>query len=116
MPFTVGVGNVISEEGFSLLMTPAAAGSVWKTILSQGAIPMGSNAWEKLRVLQGGEFFIGLFRLQVCIYIICEWNLIIAGRPAPQKELTNEFNVLEACLWNSISLNKGILTRLKSFT
>ncbi|GMY05169.1 putative transferase At1g60990, chloroplastic [Fagus crenata] len=81
MPFTVGVGNVISEEGFSLLMTPAAAGSVWKTILSQGAIPMGSNAWEKLRVLQ--------------------------GRPAPQKELTNEFNVLEACLWNSISLNKG---------
>uniref|UniRef100_A0A2N9FQB7 Aminomethyltransferase folate-binding domain-containing protein n=1 Tax=Fagus sylvatica TaxID=28930 RepID=A0A2N9FQB7_FAGSY len=82
MPFTVGVGNVISEEGFSLLMTPAAAGSVWKTILSQGAIPMGSNAWEKLRVLQG-------------------------GRPAPQKELTNEFNVLEACLWNSISLNKG---------
>ncbi|KAB1207049.1 Aminomethyltransferase [Morella rubra] len=82
MPVTVGVGNVISAEGFSLLMSPAAAGAVWNTILSQGAIPMGSNAWEKLRVLQG-------------------------GRPAPQKELTNEFNVLEAGLWNSISLNKG---------
>ncbi|XP_075652057.1 putative transferase At1g60990, chloroplastic isoform X1 [Castanea sativa] len=81
MPVTVGVGNIISEEGFSLLLTPAAAESVWKTILSLGAIPMGSNAWEKLRVLQ--------------------------GRPAPQKELTNEFNVLEAHLWNSISLNKG---------
>ncbi|XP_062077305.1 putative transferase At1g60990, chloroplastic isoform X2 [Humulus lupulus] len=81
MPITVGVGNVISEEGCSLLMSPAAAETVWKTILSQGAIPMGSNAWEKLRVLQ--------------------------GRPAPHKELTNEFNVLEAGLWNSISLNKG---------
>lgn len=81
MPITVGVGNIISEEGFSLLMSPAAAGSIWKTILSLGALPMGSNAWEKLRVLQ--------------------------GRPAPQRELTNEFNVLEAGLWNSISLNKG---------
>ncbi|KAF4357170.1 hypothetical protein F8388_003317 [Cannabis sativa] len=81
MPITVGVGNVISEEGSSLLMSPATAETVWKTLLSQGAIPMGSNAWEKLRVFQ--------------------------GRPAPQKELTNEFNVLEAGLWNSISLDKG---------
>ncbi|KDP38853.1 hypothetical protein JCGZ_05010 [Jatropha curcas] len=81
MPITVGVGNVISEEGYSLLMSPAAAGSVWKTLLSQGAIPMGSNAWEKLRIIQ--------------------------GIPAPGKELTDEFNVLEAGLWNSISLNKG---------
>ena len=34
-------------------MSPAAAGSVWKTLLSQGAIPMGSKAWETLRVFQG---------------------------------------------------------------
>ncbi|KAJ7946613.1 Glycine cleavage T-protein aminomethyltransferase [Quillaja saponaria] len=81
MPLTIGVGNIISEEGFSLLMSPAAAGSVWKILLSQGAIPMGTNAWERLRVIQ--------------------------GRPAPEKELTKEFNVLEAGLWNSISLNKG---------
>lgn len=81
MPITVAVGNIISEEGFSLLMSPAAAGSVWKTLLSQGAIPMGSKAWETFRVFQ--------------------------GRPAPGKELTNEYNVLEAGLWNAISLNKG---------
>ena len=36
-----------------------------------------------------------------------ETNLIYAGRPAPGKELTNEYNVLEAGLWNAISLNKG---------
>ena len=60
MPITVGVGNVISEEGFSLLTSPAAAETVWKTILSQGAIPMGSNAWEKLRVFQGGSLSFAL--------------------------------------------------------
>ncbi|XP_057977779.1 putative transferase At1g60990, chloroplastic isoform X2 [Malania oleifera] len=81
MPITVGVGNIITDKGFSLLMSPTAAGSVWRTLLNQGAIAMGSNAWEKLRIFQ--------------------------GRPAPGKELTNEFNVLEAGLWNCISLNKG---------
>ncbi|XP_052192643.1 putative transferase At1g60990, chloroplastic [Diospyros lotus] len=81
MPITVAVGNIISEEGFSLLMSPGAAGSVWTTLLSQGTIPMGSNAWETLRIFQ--------------------------GRPAPGKELTDEYNVLEAGLWNAISLDKG---------
>uniref|UniRef100_A0A1S3BLY7 Uncharacterized protein n=1 Tax=Cucumis melo TaxID=3656 RepID=A0A1S3BLY7_CUCME len=81
MPITVGVGSVISEEGFSLLISPAVAGPVWKALVSLGAVPMGSRAWEKLRIFQ--------------------------GMPSPQKELTDEFNVLEAGLWNSISLNKG---------
>ncbi|KAI8024674.1 putative transferase [Camellia lanceoleosa] len=89
MPITVAVGNIISEEGFSLLMSPAAAGSVWKTLLSRGAIPMGSKAWETFRVFQ--------------------------GRPAPGKELTNEYNVLEAGLWNAISLNKGCYKDKKPF-
>uniref|UniRef100_A0A0R0JWS9 GCVT N-terminal domain-containing protein n=1 Tax=Glycine max TaxID=3847 RepID=A0A0R0JWS9_SOYBN len=52
-PITIGVGNIISEDGFSLLMSPAAAASIWKAILSQGAIPMGSNAWNKLRIIRG---------------------------------------------------------------
>ncbi|KAL5704393.1 hypothetical protein ACHQM5_022831 [Ranunculus cassubicifolius] len=80
-PITVGVGSVIGENSFSLMSSPATARSVWKTLLSVGAVPMGANAWERFRVLQ--------------------------GRPAPGKELTNDFNVLEAGLWNTISLNKG---------
>ncbi|KAG5000042.1 hypothetical protein GLYMA_08G127500v4 [Glycine max] len=52
-PVTLGVGNIISEDGFSLLMSPGAAPSIWKAILSQGAIPMGSNAWNKLRFIRG---------------------------------------------------------------
>ncbi|XP_043721983.1 putative transferase At1g60990, chloroplastic isoform X2 [Telopea speciosissima] len=81
MPITVGVGSVIFEEGFSLLLSPAAAGSVWNALVNLGVFPMGANAFERLRILQ--------------------------GRPFPGKELTNEFNVLEAGLWNSVSLNKG---------
>ncbi|KAF6152805.1 hypothetical protein GIB67_004634 [Kingdonia uniflora] len=80
-PITVGVGSLISEEGFSLMLSPAAAESVWKTLLSLDAIPMGANAWERFRILQ--------------------------GRPSPAKELTDEFNVLEAGLWNAVSINKG---------
>ncbi|GFP99207.1 aminomethyltransferase [Phtheirospermum japonicum] len=81
MPLTVSVGSVISVEGFTFMMSPDAVGSVWKALLGQGAIPMGPSAWETLRILQ--------------------------GRPAPGKELTDEFNVLEASLWRAISLNKG---------
>lgn len=80
-PVTVAVGTAISDEGFSLLMSPAAAGLIWKTLVSKGAIPMGSNALETYRILQ--------------------------GRPTPGSELTDEFNVLEAGLWNAVSLNKG---------
>ncbi|KAI3827824.1 hypothetical protein L1987_01910 [Smallanthus sonchifolius] len=50
---TVAVGSVISEQGFSLLMSPAAAGVIWKTLLSHGTTPMGSNALETYRILQG---------------------------------------------------------------
>ncbi|GAB4848137.1 hypothetical protein Ancab_002803 [Ancistrocladus abbreviatus] len=81
MPVTVGVGNIISEEGYSMMMSTAAAGFVWKTLIDLEAIPMGSHAWERLRVYR--------------------------GRPEPGKELTSEFNVLEAGLGNSISINKG---------
>lgn len=53
LPITVGVGSIISEEGFSMLMSAAAAESVWNTFLAQGAIPMASDAWERLRIYEG---------------------------------------------------------------
>lgn len=39
------------------MMSPAAAPSVWNAILAQGAVAMGSNAWNKLRVIQGTKLF-----------------------------------------------------------
>ncbi|XP_051132456.1 uncharacterized protein LOC127252348 [Andrographis paniculata] len=81
MPLTVAVGSIISQTGFTIMMSRAAADTVWKALLDQGAIHMSPSAWETLRILR--------------------------GRPAPGKELTNEYNVLEAGLWNAVSLNKG---------
>ncbi|KAL6494508.1 hypothetical protein OROGR_031308 [Orobanche gracilis] len=83
MPLSVAVGSIISTEGFTFMMSPAAAKSVWKALLGQGATPMSSGAWEILRVLR--------------------------GRPAPGKELTDEFNVFEAGLWQAVSLSKGVI-------
>ncbi|XP_078444178.1 glycine cleavage T-protein family [Wolffia australiana] len=80
-PVTVGVGSLLSKEGFCLLTSPESAEPIWRALLRQGAIPMGPTAWERLRILN--------------------------GRPAPEKELTNDYNVLEAGLWMTISLDKG---------
>ncbi|KAJ6827645.1 putative LRR receptor-like serine/threonine-protein kinase [Iris pallida] len=81
MPITVGVGSVLLKDGYSFLLSPSSLGPVWKALLSLGAIPVGASAWERLRVLQ--------------------------GRPAAGKELTDDFNVLEAGLWSAVSVDKG---------
>ncbi|KAI5060163.1 hypothetical protein GOP47_0024583 [Adiantum capillus-veneris] len=80
-PVTVGVGNLLSKSGYSLMLSTDTAGLVWETLLKFGAVPMGADCWEHLRIQK--------------------------GRPAPGKELTDEFNVLEAGLWDTISLSKG---------
>lgn len=80
-PVTVGAGNLLSKTGYSLMLSTDTAGLVWETLLKYGAVPMGANCWEHLRIQK--------------------------GRPAPGKELTDEFNVLEAGLWETISLSKG---------
>ncbi|CAL9182254.1 putative transferase At1g60990, chloroplastic isoform X1 [Musa acuminata AAA Group] len=80
-PLTIGIGSILSRDGFSFMLSPASARSVWRSLLSHGAIPMGANAWERLRVLK--------------------------GRPAPGKELTKDYNVLEAGLSMAVHLDKG---------
>ncbi|NET10917.1 MAG: folate-binding protein, partial [Symploca sp. SIO2B6] len=53
----------------------------WRALTDAGAVPMGETTWENLRVHQ--------------------------GRPVPGAELTDEYNPLEAGLWQTISFNKG---------
>lgn len=57
MPLTVAVGSIISEEGYTFMMSPATAGPIWKALIGQGAIPMGPKALETLRILQGYDRF-----------------------------------------------------------
>jgi hypothetical protein len=77
----LAAGSGLAVSGYTLSMNVADAAIVWQALVDAGATPMGDRAWEQLRIQQ--------------------------GRPKPDAELTEEFNAVEACLWQAISINKG---------
>ncbi|MEX0270661.1 folate-binding protein YgfZ [Leptolyngbyaceae cyanobacterium UHCC 1019] len=80
-PVRVAVGNGLGLEGYTLIVETDHAAAVWDAIAQAGAVPMGDLAWEQLRIEQ--------------------------GRPMPDAELTEDYNAVEASLWQAISINKG---------
>ncbi|MDM9379325.1 folate-binding protein YgfZ [Chlorogloeopsis sp. ULAP01] len=77
----VAVGSGLASFGYTLILPVALKETVWNKIVELGAVPMSERAWEELRITQ--------------------------GRPAPEHELTDDYNPLEAGLWQTISFNKG---------
>jgi hypothetical protein len=77
----VAVGSGLALSGYTLIGDREQAGSLWQALTTAGAVPMGEQAWEQLRIQQ--------------------------GRPKPEQELTEDYNPLEAGLWHSISFSKG---------
>lgn len=77
----IAVGSGLALPGFTLIADAVHAADLWTALVAAGAIPLGETAWEQLRIIQ--------------------------GRPAPDHELTEDFNPLEAGLWHTISLSKG---------
>ncbi len=81
----LGIGTGLALPGFNLLIPLDKAGNLWYELTNPAspnkAIPIGSNAWETIRILQ--------------------------GRPKPDGELTEDYNPLEVGLWQTISFNKG---------
>lgn len=77
----VAVGSGLATPGYTLIVDAEQAAPLWKTLVEAGATPIGEQAWNQLRILQ--------------------------GRPLPGQELTEDYNPLEAGLWYTISLNKG---------
>ncbi len=77
----IGVGSGLASPGYTLILPASSKQEVWSKILEAGAVPISDSTWDKLRILQ--------------------------GRPAPEQELTEEYNPLEAGLWQTISFNKG---------
>lgn len=71
MPLTVAVGSIISVEGFTFMMSPAAAGSVLKALTGHGAVPMSPGAWETLRIFQGYKpYVVALFSISdPCLFL-----------------------------------------------
>ncbi len=77
----LAAGSGLGLPGYTLLMPSAAAAAVWQQLTNAGAVPAGESIWQQLRVYQ--------------------------GRPAPEAELTDDYNPLEAGLWETISFDKG---------
>jgi folate-binding protein YgfZ len=77
----IAVGCGLAISGHTFFVEADRAADLWELLSNAGAIPMGEQVWEQLRIEQ--------------------------GRPVPEQELTEEFNPLEAGLWYTISLNKG---------
>lgn len=77
----IAVGSGLALPGYTLIVPVGAAAQIWSKLTELGAIPLGDRVWEQLRILQ--------------------------GRPVPDKELTEDYNPLEAGLWKAISFDKG---------
>ncbi|WP_019506915.1 folate-binding protein YgfZ [Pleurocapsa sp. PCC 7319] len=81
VPVRVAMGSGLATPGYTLIMPPENAGIVWSKLIEQGSVPLGDRLWESLRIQQ--------------------------GRPIPDRELTEDYNPLEAGLWQTISFEKG---------
>lgn len=77
----IAKGSGLATPGYTLLVKNDGAGVVWSQLSEMGAIPFGDRLWHHLRIQQ--------------------------GRPVPDQELTEDFNPLEAGLWQTISFEKG---------
>lgn len=77
----VAVGNGLTIPGYTLIVSADAAATLWNVLVDASAVPCGEKCWEQLRIAQ--------------------------GRPMPDAELTEDYNPLEAGLWQAISFSKG---------
>ena len=77
----VAVGSGLALPGFTLIAAAESGAQLWHILLEAGAVPCGEEVWQQLRVEQ--------------------------GRPMPGAELTEDYNPLEAGLWQAISFDKG---------
>lgn len=77
----IAVGSGLATPGYTLLFDPQHRSILTEKLIEQGAKSINDQQWEALRIQQ--------------------------GRPAPDRELTEDYNPLEAGLWQTISFEKG---------
>jgi tRNA-modifying protein YgfZ len=77
----VAVGNGLTIPGYTLIVPVAESTQLQAKLTQMGAIPLEEQDWEQLRIQE--------------------------GRPTPDRELTEDYNPLEAGLWHTISFDKG---------
>jgi tRNA-modifying protein YgfZ len=80
IPVTVMAGSGLATAGYTIVAAADDRDAVW-TALAEAAEVMDDQRFEQLRIEQ--------------------------GRPMPGFELTDDYNPLDAGLWNTVSFNKG---------
>ncbi|MDJ0533918.1 MAG: folate-binding protein [Xenococcaceae cyanobacterium MO_207.B15] len=81
IPVRVAVGSDLGIAGYNLIFPSEYREKLQQKLLENGVKLISDREWEQLRILQ--------------------------GRPAPDRELTEDYNPLEAGLWQTISFDKG---------
>ena len=79
----MAVGSGLNLPGYTLIAPAEQAAPLWQTLTEARAVPLGERAWTQLRIEQ--------------------------GRPMPGQELTEDYNPLEAGLWDSLQLQQRLL-------
>lgn len=77
----IATGSGLATPGYTLIANAEQSAALWQQLTEAGAVPLGEQTWERLRIEQ--------------------------GRPMPNSELTEDYNPLEAGLWRTISFSKG---------
>ncbi|MEM1427098.1 MAG: folate-binding protein [Cyanobacteria bacterium P01_H01_bin.130] len=71
----------LGRSGYTLWAPREYAATLWERLTALGAVPAGENDWETWRIED--------------------------GVPKPGSELTDDYNPLEAGLWQAVSIDKG---------
>ncbi len=77
----IAIGTELGLPGYRLIVNQDKSAALQQSLINLGAVIMGEDAWECLRIAQ--------------------------GRPKPDAELTEDYNPLEVGLWQTISFSKG---------
>lgn len=81
IPVRVAKGCDLALPGYNLIVPREQAEDICSELSQQGVKSLKNEDWEQLRITQ--------------------------GRPMPDRELTEDYNPLEAGLWHTISFDKG---------
>jgi folate-binding protein YgfZ len=80
-PLRIAQGCGLGTLGYTLMVDRVQGAALWQQLHEAGAEPIGTQAWDVLRIHQ--------------------------GRPQVDRELTEDYNPLETGLWQTISFDKG---------
>jgi tRNA-modifying protein YgfZ len=95
IPIRIAVGSDLALPGYNLIIPQEHLATIRSLLREHDFSEIDSNQWEQLRIIQ--------------------------GRPAPDQELTEDYNPLETGLWQTISFDKGCyigqetIARLKTY-